>query len=49
MLGVGLWGGAKENIQMGKGHRVGASVYFEHLSSFFYFILFYFFFFFDNH
>ena len=36
MLGVGLWGGAKGNSHMGKGHRAGgggASVYFGHMSS----------------
>ena len=38
MLGVGLWGGAKGNSHIGKGHRVGASVYFGHMSSFFFFI-----------
>ena len=35
MLRVGLWGGAKENSHMGKGHRAGASVYFGQLSSFY--------------
>ena len=34
MLGVGLRGGAKRNSHMGKGHRVGASVYFGHMSIF---------------
>ena len=34
MLGVGLWSAAKGNSHMGKGYRVGASVYFGHLSSF---------------
>ena len=36
MLGVGLWGGAKGNSHMGKGHREGASMYFGHLSSSYY-------------
>ena len=34
MLGMGLWGGAKGNSRMGKGHRAGASVYFGKMSSF---------------
>ena len=34
MLGVGLWGGAKGNSHIGKGHRTGASMYFGHMSSF---------------
>ena len=33
LLGVGLWGGAKGNSHMGKGHRAGASEYFGHISS----------------
>ena len=33
MLGVGLWGGAKGNSHMGKGHGVGAFVYFGNMSS----------------
>ena len=36
MLSVGLWGGAKGNSHIGKGHRAGASVYFGHMSSFFF-------------
>ena len=34
LLGVGLWGGAKGNSHIGKGHRVGASVYVGHMSCF---------------
>ena len=34
MLGVGLWGGAKGNSYMDKGHTKGASLYFGHMSSF---------------
>ena len=37
MLGVELWGGAKGNSHMGKGHRMGASVYFGHVYFFFFF------------
>ena len=40
MLGVGLWGGAKGNSHMGKGHRARASVYFGHMSCFFFFFFF---------
>ena len=45
MLGVRLWGGAKGNSHMGKGHRVGASVYCGYMSSFllFFFVVVFFF------
>ena len=38
MLGVGLWGGSKGNSHMGKGHRVGESLFTLDMSGlFFYF------------
>ena len=34
MLAVGLWGWAKRNSYIGKGHRAGTSVYFGHVPRF---------------